>query len=695
VIQFASLSFDASISEVCMALLAGAKLCLGSPDAQGAGPAALTALREQAITIATLPPSVLAVLDPANFPTLQSVIAAGEACPAPVVARWATPERRFLNAYGPTETTVCATIAECRNDSRTPPIGQAIDNMQIYMLDQHLQPVPIGIPGEIYVGGVGLARGYHNRPDLTAEKFVPNPFSADPGARLYRTGDLGRYREDGQIEFLGRIDQQVKLRGFRIELDEIKTLLAQQPSVQEAVVVVREDIPGDQRLVGYLVADCEQSSQSSEILSVLRATLPEYMVPSAIVMLDALPLTPNGKIDRNALPAPSRIDAEQPGMSFGARDTLEQQLIQIMEETLNVRPISVTSNFFDLGGYSLLAVRMLAQIEVVFGKKLPLMTLFQEPTVEQLAKLLRQQTKASSASPVVALRATGSKRPLFIVHSANGVLLNYIELVRALDPDQPVYGLQSVGIDGLQPPLTTVETMAAHYLEVLRSVQPQGPYRISGWSFGGIVAYEMARQLQAQGEAVEHLILIDVVAPPVTAQEQAPAHPPLLVNPDSALWLLELATAIKDVRGVDLALTYDDLKQLDRDAQFDLLLERLRQYHLLPAGAGLSEIEGWVRVSQANIQAMIDYAPCRYDGPIILFRSTEAAAEEVEPSTVPKAFVELLNRNLGDRLLGWGSLTDQPIEVHTIPGNHMTMLLEPHVRRLTEQLAHYLDDGRP
>ena len=386
------------------------------------------------------------------------------------------------------------------------PIGRPLANRAIYILDQHGNPVPIGVHGHLHIGGVGLARGYLNRPDLTAEKFVPDPFSAEPGARMYKTGDLARYRPDGNIEFLGRADHQVKIRGFRIELGEIEAVLGQHPAVRQAVVLAREDAPGEKRLVAYVVAD---STTDEQLRRFLKDKLPESMVPAVVVLLEALPVTPNGKVDRRALPAPDRSRPELEKAFVAPRDDLELQLAHIWEEVLGVRPVGARDNFFELGGHSLLAVRLFALIEKRLGKTLPLTTVFQGATVEHLAGILRQQPTPGPQSSLVAIQPGGSKRPLFLVHPAGGHVFPYIHLAQFLGPDQPCYGLQARGVEDGQDPHTRIEDMAAYYIQALQTVQPTGPYLLGGWSMGGVVAFEMAQQLHAQGQRVALLVLLD------------------------------------------------------------------------------------------------------------------------------------------------------------------------------------------
>ncbi|MBW4632889.1 MAG: amino acid adenylation domain-containing protein [Iphinoe sp. HA4291-MV1] len=640
VLQFASFSFDASISEVVMTLCAGARLCLGTRESLLPGPALISLMHNQAITHATLPPSALAAMPTAELPDWQTIIVAGEACPPNLVAQWSS-NRRFFNGYGPTESTVCATTAVCTDGESVPPIGRPLANTQVYILDCHLQSVPIGVPGELYIGGAGLARGYLNRPELTLEKFIPNPFENSKFKiqnskfnRLYKTGDKARYLPDGNIEFLGRIDQQVKIRGFRIELGEIEALLSQHPSVQEAVAIAREDQPGNKQLVGYVVPNSEPGVSTTELRNFLKEKLPEYMVPSAVVSLEKMPLTPNGKVDRRALPAPD-MKLSLKDNFVPPSDILELQLVQIWEQVLDVHPIGVRDNFFDLGGHSLLAISLMARIQQQFGKNLPLAALFQVGTIEHLASLLRASTDSPSWSTLVPIQSGGFKRPFFCVHPGVGTVLAYVDLARHLDPEQPFYGLESLGLDEEHKPYTQVEDMAAHYIEAMQTVQPQGPYLLGGWSFGGLVAFEMAQQLQAQGQQVSLLALLDTY--PVTEDEE-------LNEADDVAFLEDLLT------GNNGALLG------------------------IPPELELAQAQRLQQVFKSHIQAANNYSPQPYPGKITLF----LAQEEVEADSE-------------DLTLGWNKLANQGVELHLVPGDHYSMISKPNVQVLAEKLQVYLE----
>ncbi|MBN3960151.1 non-ribosomal peptide synthetase [Nostoc sp. NMS8] len=393
VLQFASFSFDASIWEVVMALRSGGTLYLGTKDSLLPGKPLIEQLRDHCITHITLPPSALAVMPGSELPALQTIIVAGEACAAELIRQWSA-ERNFFNAYGPTEATVCATIAKCTEDDEKISIGRAIANTQVYILDENLQLVPIGVPGELHIGGVGLARGYLNRPELTQEKFISNPFNNSKfkiqNSKLYKTGDLARYLTDGNIEYLGRIDNQVKIRGFRIELAEIETLLGQHGDVQNCCVIAHEGTPSNKRLVAYIVPQKDVTPTTDELLQFLANKLPGYMLPTAFVILESLPLTPNGKVDRRALPDP---DLHQELSDYVMPNTeLERIIAGIWQKALAVEKVGIYNNFFELGGHSLLLVKINQQLQEEFGLELSIVDMFNYPTIHSLSQYLSPKT---------------------------------------------------------------------------------------------------------------------------------------------------------------------------------------------------------------------------------------------------------------------------------------------------------------
>jgi amino acid adenylation domain-containing protein len=409
VLQFASISFDASIFELVMAIASGATLCLGTTESLHPGPALAQFLEMQRITLATFTPSTLVALSESTLFEPATVIVVGEVCPADLAVKWA--EHRLLsNAYGPTETTIWATVGTYDRSSHRFPIGRPIANVRIYILDANLSPVPVGIVGEIYIGGESLARGYLERPDLTAEKFIADPFSGKPGARLYQTGDLARYRADGNIEYLGRIDHQVKLRGFRIELGEIEAVLRRHPDVREAVVLAREDAPGDKRLVAYVVPSPGTIVASGELRVFLKRTLPEYMLPAHFVQLDELPLTPSGKVHREGLPAPDATRPELAHSYEAPRSALEIELTRIWGRILRVEQVGIHDNFFELGGHSLLATQVVSQVRDTFHVELPLRMLFEAPTVADFAAVIAKTGVAPKDDHASVIKRVGWRK---------------------------------------------------------------------------------------------------------------------------------------------------------------------------------------------------------------------------------------------------------------------------------------------
>ncbi|WP_395844890.1 amino acid adenylation domain-containing protein [Archangium violaceum] len=660
VLQFASFSFDASVSEVAVTLLSGATLCLARRDALMPGPGLVALLREQAINVVTFPPSLLALLPSEGLDSLHTVVSAGEACSPELVSRWASPGRRFLNGYGPTETTVCATMATCVPNGQRPPIGRPLPNVQLYVLDEHQRPVPIGVPGELYIGGLGVSRGYLNRPELTAEKFIPDPFSGEAGARLYRTGDLVRYRADGNLEYLGRTDFQVKVRGFRIELGELESVLDKHPGIRQSIVIAREDRPGDKRLVAYLAPSSQQAPTTAELRAHLKQHLPEYMVPSAFVVLEQLPLSPNGKVDRRALPTP---EATVSGSDYLApRTPIEELLAGIWAEVLSVPRVGIRDNFFELGGHSLLATRVTSRVFQVLERRVSVLTLFQNPTIELLAEALRQQQDASDAPRALVKLQAGEPhlRPLFLVHAAGGGVMSYTDLVGHLGADRPVYGLHDPALDGAEPMPASVEAMARHYVAQVREVQPHGPYYLGGWSFGGVLAFEMAQQLQAAGEKVDLLTLFDTHAPGKKGEVDE-------VN------LLSAFCHNLGLSWRDLPLDSERLLQLNGRERLAYVLEQARG--VVGGGAVVDLDQAWrlYETFMRHIRAQQSYEPRPYAGSAVLFKA----------STQPEGVAP-------DGRLGWSAWITGALEVQEVPGAHHTMLNEPHAAPLAERLTHHL-----
>lgn len=668
--QASNSSFDAATFEIWGALLHGAQL-VGIPREVTLSPKLFgEEIQRQHISMMFLTTALfnqIAREAPGAFSSMRQLMFGGEAVDPgwvrEVLANGA-PER-LVHVYGPTESTTFATAhlidSMPAKSATTIPIGHAISNTQTYVLDKYQQPVPIGVPGELYLGGDGLARGYLNRPELTNEKFVPKPWNKN-GVRLYKTGDVVRYRPDGSIEFVGRKDNQVKIRGFRIELGEIEAALAEHPAVDECAVNVTTDEFGDKRLAVYFSPARETGTTIPELREFLKHKLPDYMVPSAFVPLISLPLNANGKVDRAALPAPSLTSSAVTSAFVGPRDELELKLTTIWEKVLSVRPIGVNDNFFDLGGHSLMAVRLFALIEKAFGRHLPLATLFQAPTVAQLARAVRNEGWPAPWSSLVMIQGNGTRRPFFCVHAAGGNVLEYHDLARLLGPDQPFYGLQAKGLNGKDEPHTTIKDMAAHYIREMREVQPQGPYLIGGRSSGGTIAFEMACQLKNEGEEVALLALLDVY-------------------PAGYFKLFPRATGLREQmrrRTRRVTSHVNNLGQLSLPGKISYLLNKLgyapaklkhklyrRAYKLYrrigrPLPAVLKNIE------ELNFIATRDYVPQTYSGRATLFSATDLTASyDVED--------------------GWRQLVAE-LEVHNIPGNHLDIIREPHVQVLAEKL---------
>ena len=691
-----TLAADLGNTVIFSALVTGGTLHILSQERITNPNAIATYFAQHPIDCLKIVPSHLAALltatQPQNVLPRQRLLLGGEACSWSLIrqVKSLAPDCTVFNHYGPTETTVGVAACELQPadaaHSATPPIGRPLPNSQIYLLDAQQQLVPAGTTGELYIGGAGLTRGYLHRPTLTAQKFIPHPFSDSSHARLYKTGDLGRYLTDGRIELIGRIDSQIKVRGNRIELGEIEAKLSQHPNVQQCAVLAKADSTVSQKLVAYIATAPENNhsnNSSQPYRAYLQQTLPDCMVPSAFVSLPALPLTPNGKIDRKEL-LTLDVSATDLGKSstdlaaqIAPRTSLEKSIAQVWQSVLGQAEIGIHDNFFDIGGHSLLAIHLMAQLQTQLGCDLPLSTLFQSPTVAQLAAAIETQgpdRKRSTPSTLVTLQAGSTNRsPIFFVHPVGGSVLCYADLVRQLDEEQPFYGLQSSFAEMEQAkrqneqPLS-LDAIAAHYITVLRTIQPEGPYLLGGWSMGGVVAFEMARQLTSQGHTINSLTLIDSHRPNPTKKDEQ----------DSAL-LHRFAKhlALSKTQNLD---TLSQLKQLKQTLQplpfsqrLSELLIWLQDQTILHPDASKAQLQQLFDTFKRNFQAVNSYHPRPYSGPAHLFTCQEPISSSSQKQSAQTDF--------------WQSVTAD-LTVTEVPANHFTLLHPPTVSYIAHHLKH-------
>jgi amino acid adenylation domain-containing protein len=656
-----SAGFDMSLAEILGALSFGAPVVLVD------GPFAPIPAARPPRTAVIVPAVATARLAEDEMPPgLRTLLIGGETV-TPALVRGlheALPALRVVAIYGPTEATVYATCEEVPRGAARVGIGTPVAGARAYVLDARLRLCGIGEPGELWLAGAGLARGYAARPGLTAERFVPDPFGP-AGARMYRTLDRARLRGDGTLEFLGRADAQVKVRGVRIEPGEVEAALRAHPAVREAAVAAHGQ--GERRaLAAWLTArDSADPPSSTGLRAFLQARLPEAMVPASFVLVDALPRTASGKLDRRALPAPTAMDADVAAAHVPPRTALEETIAAAWREVLNVPRVGVHDDFFALGGNSLVALRLLARLRQAVGAELPVAALLQGPTVERLARAVAERGRQVRL-PVVALQPEGAAPPLFLVHAGGGHVACYAPLAALLAPDQPVYALQARGLDDGLPPLQGVEAMAAHYVEGMRRAQPRGPYRIGGWSYGGMVAFEMARRLHDAGERVELLALLDTARPESRSDQRFPL--------DHAAVLRRILTDLFGWGGT-AAVTVEALRTMTPEEQLRHAARRLGA-RLLP-DERLPEVAALTRVRMANHNALVDYVARPYAGRITYF-NTRAS------SRLPAA---------QESMRFWGRLAEGGFCVHEVSGNHGTLLQHPHVETVADALRRALGGG--
>jgi tyrocidine synthetase-3 len=677
ILQFSSISFDASVEQIFVAFYSGAGLVLVDREILLDANRFEEYVLNHSVTHIHAVPSFLTTINNQQYKALKRIVAGGDICPPALAAKWST-ACKFYNEYGPTETTVTSielSVDEVAESKTQLPIGKPVANTTVYILDRWQQPVPLAVTGELYIGGDGVARGYLNNPQQTHDNFQDNPFLK--GERFYRTGDLCRWLINGNVEFLGRIDQQVKIRGFRIELREIESQLSKYDAIKDAVVVARGTSKGEKYLCAYVVArpkpgdaavHLADTLDSSALRDYLSEILPSYMIPSYFEFIEKIPLSPNGKVDRKALPEPEMAAGEKytaPG------DEIETKLVEIWSDILTVKKekIGIDANFFHLGGHSLKAVIMASRSHKELKVNIPLSEVFKNSTIRGLAEYIRYKKgvvtgeyTTNNRLSLVKLKASGNLEPFFCIHAATGLITPYRELARLLDKNRPLYALQHPGLDGNCEPYTDIESMAAYYADIIRDIQPVGPYFIGGWSFGGNVALEIAQKLIHKGQQVQLLVLIDSAVPPVFAYE------------DNAAMLSHLASIFTKSLMVDLNVSTRNLREISPENRTNYFLGQLKEAlkGKKAKERRISQLKNIVQVYQVCSNALRMYEPQKYPGQILLFRAGD------------------VNEALPASLFDWSPMSPIPVITRKIPGSHFTIMEKPNIQVLARELNQYL-----
>jgi amino acid adenylation domain-containing protein len=652
-----TISFDIAALELFLPLTVGARVILASRLMAKTSQTLSRVMTEKSVTIMQAAPTAWRLLLESGWKGKNDlkIVSGGEMLSRDLADRLLQCSPAVWNVYGPTETTIWSTIQLVRPGKESVPIGRPIANTQVYILAPDLQQVAVGETGELYIGGDGLARGYFNKPDITAERFIPNPFPDQLSARIYRTGDLARYLSSGEIEFQGRVDHQIKVHGVRVEPEEIEAPILQFSGIKQVLVVAREDSTGDKRLIAYIIPADGREFQPIPLRNFLALKLPQYLVPSAFVLLNEFPLTFNGKIDRKALPEPSLVNTQLVSVSDGPQDNVEYRLVTIWEDLLRVKPIGLRDNFFDLGGHSLAAARLLARIEQSFAKELSIASLLEAPTIAQQAQLIRgdlgrnvSDSNASGEIPLFYLGGDPTFRPL-----SQGL--------RARHAFHSL-GIQASIVRNLRNPFS-LECIAEHFVHAIRERKPQGPYMLAGWCAHGLLALETAQQLREQGEEVPLVVMLEA-ANPVRLQEQ-PRFVRLITRLQLKFNLLEFE--------------YSYVRTLAREQARDYISGRLARkfagvQRLFHQNGNHQETDR-IDINERNLLEVVyaaadNYLPRPYDSPVALVRSR-------------RKLFELSN----DPKFGWDDILCKQLEVFETPGNHYTMYIEPNVEGLAAELA--------
>ena len=645
ILNRASVAFDVSVFEIYGSLLNGGKLVIMKSHKPSFEEFALTIHKNQ-VTILRVPPDLLNMFleDYSDYlGSLRQVFCGGEVLPVWLARKFLSKLKncKLINSYGPTENTVnttCCSVKEIAPNATSIPIGRPISNDCVYILDKHFQPVPIGVVGELYISGEGIARGYLNKYELTNERFPYNPFSEKPGRKLYKSGDLVRYLSDGNIEFIGRTDDQVKIRGVRIELGEVEATIGMLPDVRQVVVNVIKGKSGSNELVAYVVPIKGVRFEPNKLRNQARTKLPDHMIPTFFVELQEIPVTPVGKIDRKRLPDPTLTTTKKEISS--PRNEVEIKMVKLWESLLNTQPIGIRDNFFELGGNSLLAMRMFSDIEKTFNKRLPVSIIFQEETIENLARIITSKDQlADLSSSLVPIQPHGSQPPIFCIHGGGGgEVLMYGELAGAFGNEQPVFGLRYT--DSGDPSQVTVSYMAEKYIKEIKSVQPVGPYSLLGFCYGGAIAYEMATKLLNGGEEVSLLTILNFSNP---AQQSVEIYKKRI---------------------------FDNLKLLFKQPlkqQLSFFVQKSKNaFKLYKSMSDTSEVRYIIW------KAISEYKPNPYPGKIILIRANKS--------------------NDSENYLGWETTADGSITLYNVPAEHATLIKKPNSEIVVNYLKKHMDN---
>ncbi len=676
IFSVASIAFDPSVQDFFMPLMIGAQVYIASEEEKTNGFELKAALEKVKPTLMQATPSSWRMLLMANWEGNEelTILCGGEGLSKELAQKLIARSNRLYNIYGPTETTIWSTLKLLEGDrsltkaeSSYEPIGRPIDNVQIYLLDKHKVPVPIGVAGEVYIGGVGVApNGYFKRGDLNAEKFIDNPFEKTFGEKLYSTGDMARYLTNGDLEYLYRADSQVKIRGFRIELGEIESAIDRYEEIQENVVIIREDQKDNKRLVAYYIPKAGQTVDADALKKYLKAKIPDYMVPVAFVEMDKFPLTATMKVNRGKLPHPETTANAKQKTFKAAKTDIEKTLEGIWSKLLVMPKVSIDEDFFELGGHSLNAISMITLIEKETGKKIPLASLLENSTIEKLADFLTDDKKieATINSSLIPIKPEGTKTPLFLVHGAGLHALMFQALASHMDEDQPLFALQPKGLNGEAEPISKLEDIATHYINEIQRQFPDGPYRLAGYSFGGLIVFEMAKQLKAQGKKVEMLAMFDTIV-----------HQNITSDKPNSNYFNRLATLGKKVAWNLSILTKDPIPNIKYKSH--ILKWRYQRWVGQTNGGNIKEANTVFggKVDQANKQAFDNYRITPYDGKMYLFRAKS-------------------NRfYLNDfDFLGWKPFAKGGVEVYDVPGDHLTLFDPPNGQEFARILQDCLNE---